>query len=90
MFTKSKITLFILGVTLMTANIILFARTVVLSDQITKMESQTTSIALENEQLRQKLYSIQSLSNVEQYAGGLGFTQKARALDLGSEQVAMK
>lgn len=74
----------------MTANIILFARTVILSDQITKMESQTTEITLHNEQLRQKLYSLQSLSNVEKYAEDLGFSGKAQALNFGSEQVAMK
>lgn len=89
MFTKARIVLFIIAVTLMTANIILFARTVVLSDQITKMEGQTSAITLQNQQLRQKLYSLQSLSNVEQYAEDLGFTGKAQALNLGPQQVAM-
>lgn len=85
---KPIIVLFIL--TLMTANIMLFAQTVSLSDEMVKMESEALSLRVDNQKLEQKLYSLSSLKRIDKLSDYLGFTQTAQVLELTSQKYAMK
>jgi cell division protein FtsL len=74
---------------LMGANIVLFARTVVISDTISKLEQHKIELERQNEKLRVNLYELKSYEKVSAYADSLGFTQKATALNLETSGVAM-
>lgn len=74
---------------LMGANIVLFARTVVISDTISKLEQHKIELERQNEKMRVNLYELKSYEKVSAYADSLGFTQKATALNLETSGVAM-
>ncbi|KXK07257.1 MAG: Cell division protein FtsL [Microgenomates bacterium OLB22] len=74
---------------LMGANIVLFARTVVISDTISRLEQHKVGLERQNERLRVDLYELKSYEKVSAYAESLGFTQKATALNLETSGVAM-
>ncbi len=73
----------------MSANIILFARSVSLSDSIVKMEQQTDHLKTANQQLEQKLFSLNSLNRIDKVADYLGFTKSAQVLELQTDKYAM-
>lgn len=85
---KTIIVLFIL--TLMTANIVMFAQTVSLSDQMVNMETETVRLKVDNQKLEQKLYYLNSLTRIDKVSEYLGFTQTAQVLELTPLQYAMK
>ena len=70
------------------ANIILFARSVILADNTVKLEENFLKIAAENEDLEHQLYVIASFESLNKKAAGLGFVKKAEPLYLESLRFA--
>ncbi len=90
MHKLNKLTVLLIVLGLMSANIVLFAQTVSISDSIVKMEQETIKIKTENQQLEQKLFSLNSLNRIDKVADYLGFTQSAQVLELDNVKYAMK
>jgi len=84
-----KIPVLLIVIGLMSANVILFARSVSVSDSLSKMEAETQRLKTENQQLEQKLFSLNSLTRLDKVADYLGFTQSAKVLDLTPLKYAM-
>lgn len=74
---------------LLTANIMIFASSVKLTDSITKLESDTQKVRKENEQLTQKLYSENSLAILEHLAEDMGFTKQTEPYYLDNTGYAL-
>ena len=79
---NKKLSLIVLIFSLMTINIIMFARTVSVSDSIVKIEVETQRLKIENQQLEQKLFLLSSLTRIDKVADYLGFTQGPQVLEL--------
>lgn len=79
-----SITIFILFI----VNVILFSKSVILSDSIQNLESNIQKVKMENEELEKQMYSAKSLDNLDKLAPELGFTKKAEPLYLESLRYA--
>jgi cell division protein FtsL len=69
-------------------NIILFGKSVILADNIQKIDTQIQKTIEENRELEKKAYSISSLETLDKMAANLGFTKKAEPLYLKTLQFA--
>lgn len=84
-----KIACFSIFVALLSANVLTFAQTVGISDEIVNLESKTLSLKKENAQLEQKMYTQNSMTNLEELAQQLGFTKPSEPLFLESNEYAL-
>lgn len=73
---------------LLSANVVTFAQTVKISDDIVKLEAETSSLKKDNSQLEQKVYSQNSITNLEGLAKQLGFTKQSEPLFLDASEYA--
>lgn len=64
--------------TLIVGNIVIFAKSVSLSDNIVRLEQDIRTVRKENNQLEQKLYKKDSLTRIGKLAPKLGFTKEAQ------------
>lgn len=62
---------------LVSLNIYMFAKTVVIGDEILRIEKNIKKVKIENSDLEKKLYSLSSIRNLEKTAVILGFTEKS-------------
>ena len=60
---------------LLIVNMFLYARTMVLSDQMMKLEKDTNKLRVENSVLQQKLANNNSIENLNKLAQKYGFTK---------------
>ena len=74
---------------LLAANVLTFAQTVSISDGIVNLESKTLSLKKENALLEQKVYTQNSISNLQELADQLGFTKTAEPLFLDTHEFAL-
>lgn len=74
---------------LLAANVLTFAQTVRISDGIVDLENKTVALKKENSHLEQKVYTQNSISNLQELADQLGFTKSAEPLFLDSNEVAL-
>lgn len=72
---KHIIIIVVLGLSLV--NIVLFAKSVILADSISKLETSIQKVSINNKKLEKQLYASNSLERIEKKAGKLGFTKKA-------------
>lgn len=79
----------VLFIMLLSANVMTFAQTVRISDDIVDLENKTLALKKENSHLEQKVYSQNSISNLQELADQLGFTKTAEPLFLDSNKVAL-
>lgn len=66
------------------ANSLLFAKTIVLGDTLSKMEKQTQQLQIANLDLSKELYSQNSLQSLAKDAEALGFVKAAQPITLES------
>lgn len=76
-------------IVLLAANIIVFAKTQQLSDEMVALETQTQELRKENARLEQMVYSQNSLTNLNALADQLGFTKQAEPLYLEAGEYAL-
>lgn len=76
--------------TMIAINIYLFAQGIAVSDSVQKLELSTQKLKIENSELQAKLYKVNSLSNLEQLALDLGFTQNSQPLFLDTPAFASR
>lgn len=76
-------------VALLASNIVIFAKSMHLSDQMTHLESETRELRKESTQLEQKMYSESSLENLSTLAEHLGFTKSAEPIYLETNEYAL-
>ncbi len=74
---------------LLSANVVTFAQTVSISDGIVDLEKKTLALKKENSHLEQKVYTQDSISNLQELADQLGFTKTAEPIFLDSNEVAL-
>lgn len=74
---------------LLSANVLTFAQTVRISDGIVDLERKTISLKKENSHLEQKVYTQDSISNLQELADQLGFTKTAEPIFLDTNEVAL-
>lgn len=74
---------------MLVANIVIFAQSVRLADQIVHLETQTKTLQKQNALLQQKVYTQSSLSNLGELADQLGFTKEAEPVHLDSPEYAL-
>ena len=74
--------MFIIVFVLFTINVILFAKTIILTDAITKLESEMEKNKIENRELERQLYTAQSLDRLNKQAVRLGFVKKAEPIPI--------
>lgn len=81
-----------LGVTgiLIIMNAYFFVKTIVLGDNLLKMETEIKRLKTENAELEKKLSSLNSLGHLKKVAAHLGFTQKSALLYLDNLQYALR
>jgi len=84
-----KICAAVLFIMLLSANVLTFAQTVRISDDIVDLENKTLALKKENSHLEQKVYTQNSISNLQELAEQLGFTKTAEPLFLDSNEVAL-
>lgn len=82
----ASVAIFIL---LLSANVLTFAQTVRISDGIVDLESKTLSLKKENSLLEQKVYTQNSISNLQELADQLGFTKTSEPLFLDTHEFAL-
>lgn len=87
-FFAFKITMFVLFIALLASNVIVFAQSVRLSDEIVDMETHTLDLQKENARLEQEVYTQNSLTNLQELADQLGFTKTAEPIYLESNEFA--
>lgn len=85
-----KIAYGILIAVLIAANVYLFAKGIVVSDTVQRLEIATEKLKIENSDLQTKLYKINSLSNMDLIATDLGFTKKAEPIFLNAPAFASR
>ncbi len=85
----SKISLGLFILTLMIGNILVFAKSVHLSDNISHLEKDITVLRKENEELEKKMYVENSLTSLEAVADELGFTKQAEPVYFEKPNYAM-
>lgn len=83
-----KVGFFVLFILLLAANIFVFAQSVRLSDEIVELETNTLELRKENARLQQDIFTQSSLSNLEELADQLGFTNPAEPLYLEQNEYA--
>lgn len=83
-----KAVAFVLFIAMLIANIVVFAQSVRLSDQLVHLENETRELQKQNAQLQQKVYTSSSLSNLGDLADQLGFTKEAEPVHLDSSEYA--
>lgn len=88
-FFAVKMGFYILFVVLLAANIIVFAQSVSLSDQLVELEVQTRDLKKENARLEQEVFTQNSLTNLSDLADQLGFTQEAEPIYLEANEFAL-
>ena len=74
---------------LMVGNVIVFAKSVKLSDHIQELEKNTAELKAENAELKRTVYDENSLSNLAELADQLGFTKKAEPIYLETPDFAL-
>jgi cell division protein FtsL len=74
---------------LMLGNIVVFAKSVHLSDNISLLEHDITEIRKENEYLQKKMYAESSLTSLAYSAEQLGFTKQAEPVFFEKPNYAM-
>ncbi|OGK31701.1 hypothetical protein A3I56_05115 [Candidatus Roizmanbacteria bacterium RIFCSPLOWO2_02_FULL_43_10] len=74
---------------LLSANVVIFAQTVKISDDIVKLETRTGTLKKDNARLEQRVYAQNSIANLEELAKGLGFTKQSEPLFLDSQEYAL-
>jgi cell division protein FtsL len=74
---------------LMLGNIVVFAKSVHLSDNISLLEHDITSMRKENEYLQKKMYAEDSLTSLAYSAEQLGFTKQAEPVFFEKPNYAM-
>ncbi len=74
---------------LMVGNVIIFAKSVQLSDHIASFEEDTKKLKDENSELKRTLYEQNSLKNLEEFADQLGFTKEAEPIYLETSDYAL-
>lgn len=77
-----KPTFFITVLVLMVANIILFSKTMEMTDRLLQLESSIGKLKYENQLLQKKYYSTASLTGLEKLASDLGFEKHAETVYL--------
>lgn len=87
-FFAFKVTMLVIFVALLASNVIVFAQSVRLSDEIVDMETQTKSLQKENARLEQEVYTQNSLTNLQELADQLGFRKTAEPIYLESNEFA--
>lgn len=85
----AKVSLVVVVLSLMLGNIIVFAKSVHLSDSISVLEHDITSTRKENEYLQKKLYAEDSLTSLAYVAEQLGFTKQAEPVFFEKPNYAM-
>ncbi len=71
------------------ANVYVYTKSIVLGDQIVKLENSINTLKLENAEYEKKIYSFNSLQNLNAVSENLGFTQKAKPMYLDSFHYAL-
>ena len=84
-----KIISAVLFIFLLSANVLTFAQTVSISDGIVELERKTIALKKENSHPEQKVYTQNSISNLQELAEQLGFTKTAEPIFLDSNEVAL-
>lgn len=79
--------IFLIG--MLVGNVVLFAQSVLLSDKIAQLELETRTLKTQNEELSQKLYTQDSLTQLSLVAEQLGFTKQAEPFYLDSKEYAL-
>lgn len=74
---------------LMLGNIVVFAKSVHLSDNISELERSITTTRKENEYLQKKMYAENSLTSLNYVAEQLGFTKQAEPVFFEKPNYAM-
>ncbi len=85
-----KLTYLVAIAILLGANVFLFAKGIVVSDTVQRLEISTEKLKIENSDLQTKLYKINSLSNMDLIATDLGFTKKAEPIFLDAPAFASR
>jgi len=76
-------------ITLLSVNIFLFSRSIIIGDNIVKLENDIHQVQLSNMDLEQKLYTLDSLDNLTQEATAMGFTKETQPVNLNSITFAL-
>lgn len=84
-----KIGSVVLVLSLLIINVVLFSQTIVIGDNIAKLEQDIHQVKINNMELEQKLYTVNSLENLAKIAPSLGFTKDAQPTSLDNFTVAL-
>lgn len=85
----AKISVVVIVLSLMLGNIVVFAKSVHLSDSISVLEHDITEMRKENENLQKKMYAEDSLTSLAYTAEQLGFTKQAEPIFFEKPNYAM-
>lgn len=85
----TKLGICVVIIALMTGNIIVLAKSMHLSDNITQLEKDISTTKKENQGLQKKLYAENSLISLEYAAKELGFTKQAEPVFFEKPNYAM-
>ncbi len=66
----------------MAVNIFVFSKTLQISDRVSTLEQKNQKLRIQNQQLEQTYYSLNSLRQLETVAVELGFTERAKTVFL--------
>jgi len=83
-----KIGMIVILAGLALGNLILFTKSMKLSDTIVQLEEDTQTLRKANISIKQDLYSQNSMENLQVIAAGLGFTKEAEPLFLKATDFA--
>ena len=83
-----RMSLYVGGIFLLGANVILFVSGITISEKINELEARTKKLYHENIDLETAADKIGSLEYVASQAAVMGFTQKAKSLYLKSSEMA--
>ncbi|HLL61006.1 MAG TPA: hypothetical protein VK338_04770 [Candidatus Nitrosocosmicus sp.] len=78
-----------LVLTLLSLNIFLFSQSIVIGDNVAKLEKDIHQMKISNMELQQQLYTVNSLENISKLADALGFTKDAQPVNLHSFTYAL-
>lgn len=76
-------------VTLLSINIVLFSKTIIIGDGVAKLENNIHQLRISNMELQQKLYTMNSLERLSKAAQELGFTKDAQPITLNNLTYAL-
>jgi cell division protein FtsL len=71
-------------ITLLSINIVLFSKTIIIGDNVSKTENEIHKLKITNMELEQKLYTMNSLERLSMVAKELGFTKEAQPITLNN------